>query len=144
MILNLYINESSDNTINKTLSNVLTFSNVRLKNDFDVTNPYFILSGDNIINNYNYVHLPELNRYYFVDSVESVRHGLYKLNCSVDLLETYKSDILNSNCEYMRKLKAGDYVDQNIDLSVKTINTKYASGITFPDVKEVVMITIGD
>lgn len=36
-------------------------------------------------------------RYYFVDDIVSVRNGLWELSCSVDVLSTYKANILNTN-----------------------------------------------
>lgn len=36
-------------------------------------------------------------RFYFIDDIVSVRNGLWELHCSVDVLSTYKSNILNTS-----------------------------------------------
>lgn len=143
MIIKLYENTSSDNTMNKILLHELVIENVKIRSDFELMNPYFLLSGDESIKDFNYLHLVDLDRYYFINSIESVRFNLFKLSCSVDLLETYKSDILESNASYLRKLGDGDYVDSISDLSVESVKTKYTSDVVFPDIKETLMITVG-
>lgn len=143
MLLKLYVNESSDNTINKVLSEEEVF-NINLKNDFNPTEPTFLISSVNDLKGFNYLYLDDLNRYYFINSIECIRFNLYKINCYVDLLETYKTDILNSNSEYLRKIKVGDYIDSNLDLSVKTKSNIYTSNVIFNDVNDTVMVTIGE
>lgn len=36
-------------------------------------------------------------RFYFIDDIVSVRNGLWELHCSVDVLSTYKANILNTS-----------------------------------------------
>lgn len=143
MLLKLYLNNSSDNSINKNLINEKIF-NIKIRNDFNITNPVFFLSSNDDLLVFNYCILSGVNRNYFINSIDVVRNGLYKINCSVDLLETYKSDILNSESEFMRKLEVNDYINVNLDLGVKVVRNKYVSDIIFEDTSETVMITIGD
>lgn len=45
--------------------------------------------------NFNYVYIPELNRYYFVTNVEYIVTNLWEISLSVDVLMTYKNGITN-------------------------------------------------
>ena len=42
---------------------------------------------------YNYAYIPAFNRYYFINKIEAYRTGLFILTMSVDVLETYKTEI---------------------------------------------------
>lgn len=44
---------------------------------------------------YNYAYIPDFNRYYFIDDV-SWSQGIWSLSMHVDVLGTFRSDILNS------------------------------------------------
>ena len=46
--------------------------------------------------NFNYCFIPELNKYYFVDSVEIEGTNVFKISLSLDVLKTYETEILNS------------------------------------------------
>lgn len=68
--------------------------NAVLKDGCSDHNPVFLLSnGDNVFS-YNYVKWD--NWYYFVDDVVRERNQLVSVHCSLDVLATYKSDILNT------------------------------------------------
>lgn len=58
-----------------------------------ITSPSIIIAYDEVIN-FNYVYIPQLSRYYFVEEVISVRKGLWQLRLKVDVLMTYKTTIL--------------------------------------------------
>lgn len=60
-----------------------------LKEGTSIEKPSFILSGD--VFSYNYVQA--FGHYYFVDDVKSVRKGITEIDCSMDVLATYKSEI---------------------------------------------------
>lgn len=76
---------------------------VSLKDETDVLNPSFLLSaniiGDLEINRhlYSYVYWQELGRYYFVENITQVSKVLYRIDCSVDVLGTYRRQILASS-----------------------------------------------
>lgn len=105
MDLVLYQTLDGNNVINKTLNNSLTIS-INFKKDTDIVNPEIVLSGD--FRGYNYAHIPDLNRYYFIDSIEQLNLHLVKLSMRCDVLETYKADILNTNCDYQSEAMDGD------------------------------------
>ena len=43
---------------------------------------------------FNYVSIPKFNRYYYVNDIRLVRHNLYEIDLSVDVLMSWKSALL--------------------------------------------------
>lgn len=123
MELILYRTLDNANVINKVLTDPVTV-NITLKNDVNIINPEIVLSGD--FRGYNYAHIPELNRFYFIESFEQINLRFGKLFMSCDVLETYKADILNCSGTIKRDIKAGDYGAVNADSTVNIITTHKA------------------
>lgn len=140
MKMYLYHVNDAENVINKTLVNGLEID-INLKASVDIVNPEIVLNGD--FRGYNYAHLPDLNRYYFIDRIEQLNLKLVKLNLSCDVLETYKDDILNSNARFKRNIKNGDYQNISIDYSNQTISTNYNSDGLPMDGSTMIISTIG-
>lgn len=120
MELILYRTIDAPNVINKTLTDPVSI-NIVLKNDVNIINPEIILSGD--YRGFNYAHIPELNRFYFVESFEQINLRFGKLYLSCDVLETYKVDILNCKGIITRDIKDGDYGQVNANSSINVIST---------------------
>lgn len=91
----LYYNSSENNKIGKVLSNDETLEG-SLKDATNVINPEVMVRADGV-DGYNYAYIPLFNRYYFVEEVTSFRTGLWIIKLQVDVLETFKSDILSLN-----------------------------------------------
>lgn len=144
MELNLYKCSDGDNVINKTLTEKLTI-NITLKRDVNITAPQIILMNDNgaFFNQYNYAEIPELGRFYFIDSVTSLNNKMESLLLRCDVLETYKADILASKARFMRKLKTGDYIAANIDYSVIKTITKIESNSGFTGNPTMILTSVG-
>lgn len=123
MEITLYKTIDSPNTINKTLTDPLTLE-INLKRGTDIINPELVLRGD--FRGYNYAHIPLLNRYYFINSMEQLNFILVKLYLECDVLETYKTDILNCSGIIKRDIQAGDYGDVNANSTVNVITTHKA------------------
>lgn len=62
---------------------------VTLKEGTSIEKPTFILTGNLFTCNY----VKAFNHYYFVDDIKSVRNSLCEIECSMDVLATYKSEI---------------------------------------------------
>ena len=80
MKLFLYKVNDTENTVNKTLFDPLEID-IKLKSDTDIINPFIILktiTGYNF-NDYNYAHIPDLERYYFIQSIDSVNAKMWRL-----------------------------------------------------------------
>ena len=144
MELNLYKCSDGDNVINKTLTEKLTI-NITLKRDVNITAPQIILMNDNgaFFNQYNYAEIPELGRFYFIDSVTSLNNKMESLNLRCDVLETYKADVLASKARFMRGLKTGDYIAANIDYSVIKTIIKIESNSGFTGNTTMILTSVG-
>lgn len=110
MNLTLYRINDDKNVINKTLGDGVTIP-IMLKSDVNIVQPTLVLSDLEMynFNNFNYCFIDVLNRYYFIDSVTSINNRLWKLECTCDVLETYKADALSAKGIYKIEAKAGDY-----------------------------------
>lgn len=144
MQLVLYTISDSDNVINKTLGQGTAF-NIFLKRDTDIINPFIRLVELTGIDykDFNYAEIPQLNRKYFIRSVESVNASIWGLQLETDVLETYKADILNGEYKIRRPIGKGDYGDLEIDESGKTIVTREYSDVTLEESQNLVMSVIG-
>ena len=139
--LKLYSINDGDNVINKTLTNP-TIVNIHLKQGFDIIKPEIVLNGD--FRGFNYAHIPNLNRYYFIDSVEQLNLKLVKLVMTCDVIETYKADIMQSNARYNRAIKNGDYIETTLDRSViKTIAKHESDTTVFSNDRTIILTTLG-
>ena len=116
----LYNNVSDSREINKNLTELTTI-NITLYLDTNVVTPVFKLK--NFLNNANYMYVPDLHRYYYINNYTLSNQCVY-LHCSVDVLTTYKTEILNSECLISRS--ENDYNDNIVDtLAPITENTVY-------------------
>lgn len=144
MILNLYKTNDSDNVINKTITNKLTI-NINLKRDIDVISPRLIIRDTQAINinAFNYCQIEELNRFYFIRSINNMGGNLWEVICECDVLETYKAYIISSRARYYRNIRNGDYYQGTIDTSsLKTIS-KHISNKGFEEGTALILTTIG-
>lgn len=67
-----------------------------LKDGCSDHNPVFLLNNTNNVFAFNYVKWD--NWYYFVDDVVRERNQLVSVHCSLDVLATYKAEILQTTC----------------------------------------------
>lgn len=116
----LYNTVSDSREINKNLTELSTI-NITMYLDTNVATPVFKVK--NFINNANYMFVPDLHRYYYINNYTLSNQCVY-LHCSVDVLTTYKTEILNSECLISRA--ENDYNDNIVDtLAPITENTAY-------------------
>lgn len=94
MIIKLYKNISDDNVINKTLQSEITLADASIRGEVDILEPKIRIVSENNLALYNYCYLPDYQRYYFITYPTEVRTNVYDLEMKVDVLETYKAQIL--------------------------------------------------
>lgn len=93
--LKLYKNSSENNDVSKTLTDehkVTGYSRVVV----DMLNPVIELAGIEV-NSYNYCYVQELNRYYYIENINIAPNGVYRLSMRIDVLMTYRDDIMASH-----------------------------------------------
>lgn len=76
------------------LSNRLEL-NGTLRGSANLLYPVIDIEADYI--NHNYCYIEEFNRYYYISDITNIRNNLWRLNLSVDVLYSYKNNILNTN-----------------------------------------------
>ena len=93
--LKLFKNSSENNDVSKTLTDehkVTGYSRVVV----DMLNPVIELAGIEV-NSYNYCYVQELNRYYYIENITISPNGVYRLSMRIDVLMTYRDDIMASH-----------------------------------------------
>ena len=133
--------------INKDIS-IIDDVSATIKGALSVENPVLILQYKSDIQpNVNYVYIPEYNRYYFVTDIINLTGGRYEIHCKVDVLMSFKDDILNLSCIVDKQSSKGNanmYLD---DGSFVVQSKEFVDTINFPrgfnDNGEFILITAG-
>lgn len=144
MLLTLYATKSDFNVINKELENALDIE-INVRSNFDIINPQLRLSKIVGVDfqDYNYCYIPELNRFYFINQVSAINADIFSFECSCDVLESYKTEILASNARFMRQMKTGDYYDGSIDANVNKTVSKFEGNKGFNGESSMILTTVG-
>jgi hypothetical protein len=115
----LYNNLSETHTVNKQLTELVTLTGT-LREESSIIDPVITVVGiDAYLSTANYAYIPEFHRYYFINDVESVRNGVWRLTFHVDVLYTYRDQIKANSAiisrnqvEYDLKLNDGLFQTQ--------------------------------
>lgn len=98
----LYKNASDNNTIGKSLSGALTLSGA-LRDESSVISPSFRLTSASNISQYNYAYIESFGRYYYIKGITVERTGVWTLDLEVDVLESFKTEILSLDATLLRQ-----------------------------------------
>ena len=74
-----------------------------LKADTSVLKPTLVLQSASSLAGFNYMYIPDFNRYYFIDDIVSKNNVIWEVSGHVDVLETYKADILKQSAVISRQ-----------------------------------------
>ena len=125
MDIYLYNTADDDNVLNKTLTDELIISDVKLKNPVNINNPILSLSSKIVYDDgygggwtyetkdYNYAYIPAFERYYFIENITLQSNAINVLTLKVDVLKTYEDEILNSDL----------YVEKEMDHIIESDKT---------------------
>ena len=143
--MELYITKDAANVINKTLQSVAVVP-VTLKGKLDVLNPTISLHiTDDLATKMlscNYCYIDEFKRYFFINDIK-VLGKVVELSLEVDVLETYRSEILTSECVYNSRISVGDYNAVIGDVESREVVTATQSNVTLDDGSTVLLATVG-
>ena len=143
--MELYITKDAANVINKTLQSVAVVP-VTLKGKLDVLNPTISLhTTDDLATKMlscNYCYIDEFKRYFFINDIK-VLGKVVELSLEVDVLETYRSEILTSECVYNSRISVGDYNAVIGDVESREVVTATQSNVTLVDGNTVLLATVG-
>lgn len=95
MNITLYHSMDNHNVINKHKVMVDSYE-INLKKQTNILNPIIPLFIDTELPAVDYAFIDDLNRYYHVINIEPKPNKVYILQLEVDVLETYKNEILNA------------------------------------------------
>lgn len=144
----LYKTESAPNVVDKRLTEVAHYTSVRLLDDTSILTPTIEVRESTIIDDLwtiNYFYIPKFKRYYFVtDAVATA--GMFRLSGRVDVLRSYKSEILISSQIISRQENLQDrYLhDSMIPISDKQEVQEIEFGETFDDTNSLfILVTTG-
>lgn len=98
MTLTFYKQAATPNRIDKTgfLTEVGTIDNVVVKDTKNLMSPTFIMQYNPTVYNSNYLFCTKTSRYYYITSIDSMTGGRLAINCTIDVLHTYRNEILSS------------------------------------------------
>lgn len=89
--IELQHNNSDINILDKAITTLSTVTGV-LKDKTSILRPVIVFEGT-LPTGCNYLHIPDFNRYYYVDDVSSVNGSFFEISAHVDVLKTYASQI---------------------------------------------------
>lgn len=144
MNITLYVNNSEKNKIGKNLTNGFSLSGT-LRDSTNIINPV-ILIEINEIGNYNYCYIENFNRYYFITDITVIRTGLFAISLTVDVLESFKSDIKNLSVILLNTENVGlnNYLPSQVfrnNVKSRTDILNFPNGLN--DSGEFILITAG-
>lgn len=142
--LRLYTSKSDPKTLGKTLV-VREVLPIVLKASTNIYTPRIVLAtGTGLdLKQVNYAEIPELGRFYFVDDFEQVANELVELSLRVDVLETFKDEILTSEVRYRQTLTQGYFGAVDTPVETKTTFETFVSNEQWPQGESLVLTTIG-
>lgn len=138
MKLEFFHTDDSSNAINKTLTKI-SEKDVTLKASTDILAPRMVFLAKDFTSTINYMRM--LDKYYFVDLQFIRNNSLVIVNSSIDVLETYKDIILNSQADIIKKSSAGNIKQENV--LPTTISKTFNSDKTLTKSSSIIMITSG-
>lgn len=105
----LYKNNSEPERFTKSLSGSLTLSGT-VRGETNVINPEILIEGspEDFPSDYNYAYIPEFERYYFINEVTAFRNNVTVLFMHVDVLMSFKEDILSNSAMVDKQALAGN------------------------------------
>lgn len=95
MKIELCKTNDSYNVLGKSITKVSEIE-INLRKDFNSVYPSLILTTDV---SFNYLIMPTINKKYYLDNVDILAKSLKKYIFKLDVLETYKDDILSSTIQ---------------------------------------------
>lgn len=140
-----YYNASDARVINKALIGGESFSGVPT-GEVNIMAPLIRFEDDGFLR-YNYAYIPELQRYYAVESVICIRQGIWDVSFSVDVLMSFRGDILvlSAIVDKQSMVENGDeYIDDGSLVADNVMFTRlhqFEDG--FNDYPEYILITAG-
>lgn len=140
MKVNFYNTQSNENVINKKLK-LISSRDIIFRMAINEKTPMMILHHSTI-DGVNYVGIPDLKRYYFIEHVEPYNNVLSRVYLNTDLLMTYQDEIIN-NQVLITATEKPSYLSNTLPTSRELIKDKYMSNVTLTNGTTKILTTIG-
>ncbi len=130
------------NTVRKSLPNTVDYKGV-LNGSFSVLHPVVKFRTKEPVN-FNYVHIPELQRFYFVSNIEQ-NGGICTAYLDIDVLMSYQNLILASTATWTKGTNTDTYVSnrENVtDVRPVIIKLNFPNKNLINEKGSIVMVTI--
>lgn len=119
MTIDLLNNMSEVNAINKNVDLLASLTGT-LREESSIIDPVITMQGiESCLTTANYAYIPEFGRYYFINNIEAVKNGLWRVSMHVDVLYSFAEEILTNSAiiernenEYDLKLNDGLFQTQ--------------------------------
>lgn len=142
MKIDLYKNTTEENAIEKIIVDKKTIEGT-LKTTIDITDFSVIFNFFEDWNNYNYVYIEKLKRYYFVESKRIVNNSLVEYDLIEDVLMSFKDLIRQQNILLTESETAFNGSKNNYTAENKlTVANSYEMEDPFNTDKSGVLITV--
>ena len=129
LTVTLYNNGSPVEKIGKNLTGGTDFSCL-LKDATSILKPVIEVSSSSNLSGFNYMYIADFGRYYFIDDIVSTHNNRWTISAHVDVLETYKTQILANSAVIRRQQSQYNlYLD---DPDFLTYNYERIQTIKFP------------
>ena len=124
----LYQFDCEKNKVNKS-TNLKTIGGFEyvIKSQSSIIEPSIMISYDGVID-FTYVYLQEFKRYYYVTNIVSIRNNIWQIDLKVDVLYTFKDDIIGQNA-FVSRCESTTYA--NSGLVDKRVPIKDVPTITY-------------
>lgn len=125
----MQVNNSPVEKIGKSLTTHATWQGT-LRENCSIQNPVILVQSSDLVSLVNYCTIPSFGRSYFVRDIVNLRNNMCEIHCHVDVLESFKSQILaNSGIIRRQQNNWNLYLD---DGSLKAYQNPIVNTLTFP------------
>lgn len=146
--ITFYKNESPSNFVNKKLTLNHTMQGT-LREGTSLIDPILIVEANAPgfqANGYNYVYVPDFDRYYYITNIVSTYYKMWEIHCHVDVLMSFKDDILEQTAIVSRQETTYNLMlDDGTFMTYQNpkIQTKVFSNPTPFETQEFVLVVAG-
>lgn len=132
MQVKFYRNLSDERVINKTLDNEYTLSNVKLLEATDILHPRLkIKSAANVLTIYNYMYIPDYNRYYYIEEL-TADNGFCYITARCDVLKSHATQLMSCQCIAERQQKEYNFYLDDEQFRTLQYDRQYQHNFTSP------------
>lgn len=130
LMINLYVNKSDNNVVDKNITAIHSNVNYEFKTETSQTDPIIFIDRSLWNDSINYVYVEELKRFFFIKDVKFMTGKIIALECHVDVLTSFKESIKTCECILDRQERQANlYFNDN---EFYALNKDTVSTLKFP------------